>query len=94
MRTHLKDSNNYQINQHSVSAYSSRGIDHESWAAIRIAKLNLCRLDTPMKISLKMEDFQESLDSENNDNNVCDQSTCPGMRFFKNLTYFCYHFQR
>ena len=83
MRTHLKESNNYQINQHAVSAYSSRGTDHESWAAMRIAK---CRLDTPMKISLKMEDIQKCLDSENNDNNVCDQSTSPGMKFFKNLT--------
>ena len=90
----LEESNNYQIDQYAVSAYSSRGTDHERWAAMRIGKLNLCQLDAPIKFGLKMEDFQDSLHSENNHDNECDQSTFPGMKFFKNVTYFCYHFRR
>ena len=85
---------NYQIDQYAVSAYSSRGIDHECWAAMGIAELNFCQSGAPMKIGLKMEDFQNSLGSENNDGNDCNQSTSPGMKFFKNVTYFGYHFPR
>ena len=40
----LKELNSYQIDQYVVSAYSSSGTDHEHWAAMRIAKLNLCQL--------------------------------------------------
>ena len=90
----LEELNNYQIDQYVVSAYSSRGTDHERWAAMRIAKQNLCQFDAPIKFGLKMEDFQNSLDSENNDDNDCNQSTSPGMKFFKSVTYFCYHFPR
>ena len=42
-----------------------------------IAKLNLCQLDGPIKFGLKMEDCQNSLDSESNDDNERDQSTFP-----------------
>ena len=77
-----------------LSAYSSRGTDHERWTVIRIAKLNLCQFGTPIIIDLEMEDFQDILDSENNGDNECEQSTPPCMKFFKNTTYFCYHFQR
>ena len=90
----LEELNNYQIDQYAVSAYSSRGTDHERWAAMRIAKLNLCQLDAPIKFDLKMEDFQNNLDSENNGDNDCNQSSSPGMKFFENVTYFCYHFPR
>ena len=74
--------------------YSSRGADQEHWVAMSIAKLNLCQLDAPIKFGLKMEDFQDSLDSENNNDNERDQSTSPGMKFFKNFTCFYYHFGR
>ena len=87
----LEELNNYQIDQYAVSVYSSRGTNLERWAAMRIVKLNLCQLDAPIKFGLKMED---SLDSKNNDNNECDQSTSPCMKFSKNVTYFCYHFPR
>ena len=90
----LEELNNYQIDQYAVSAYSFRGTNLERWAAMRIVKLNLCQLDTPIKFGLKMEDFQDSLDSENNDNTECDQSTSPCMKFSKNFTYFYYHFPR
>ena len=61
---------------------------------VSIANLNLCQLDALIKFGLKMEDFQDSLDSKNNDDNQCDQSTSPSIKFFKNVTYFCYHFGR
>ena len=81
----LKELNSYQIDQYAVSAYSSSGTNHEHWAAMRIAKLNLCQLDAPVKFGLKMEGFQDCLDSENNDDNECYQSTSPGMKFSKTL---------
>ena len=71
----LEELNYYQINQYAVSAYSSRDTNHEHWAAMPIAKLNLRQLDAPIKFGLKMEDFQDSLDSKDNDGNECDQST-------------------
>ena len=81
----LKELNSYQIDQYAVSAYSSSGTNHEHWAAMRIAKLNLCQLDAPIKFGLKMEGFQDCLDSENNDDNECYQSTSPGMKFSETL---------
>ena len=71
----LEELNNHQIDQYSVSAYSSRSTDHERWVAIRIAKLNLCQLNAPKTSGLKKEDFQDCLDSENNDNNECGYET-------------------
>ena len=50
----LEELNNYQIDQQAVTAYSSRGTNHESQTAVRIAKLNLCQLDAPIKFGLKM----------------------------------------
>ena len=57
-----------------------------NWAAMPIAKLNLRQLDAPIKFGLKMEDFQDSLDSKDNDGNECDQSTSSDMKLFKNVT--------
>lgn len=39
-----------------------------------------------------MKDCQDSLDSESNNDNERDQSTFPGMKFFKNVTLFFYVF--
>ena len=54
--------------------------------SMQIAKLNLCQLDAPTKFGLKMEDSQDSLNSKNNGDNECDQSTSPCMKFLKNVT--------
>ena len=89
----IKELNDYQIDQYAVSAYSSSGTDHERWTAKRIAKLNLCQPDVPIKFDLKKEDFQDCLDSDSNGDNKCDQSASPVIKLFKNVTYFSYHFR-
>ena len=72
MRTNqsiCQKSNRYQIGQCVVSVYSSSGTDHKRWAAMRIPKLTLCQLDTPIKFGSKMEDWQDSLGSGSNNDN-------------------------
>ena len=40
----LKELNSYKIDQYAVNACSPSGTDIEHWAAMQIAKLNLCQL--------------------------------------------------
>ena len=90
----LKVLNDYEINEFAISAYCSKGTDYERWIAMQIPKSNLCQLDGPVKFSLTKEDCQDSMHSENNDGNECDQSTSPGIKFFEDVTNFFYHFRR